>query len=101
MKADRVTSIAQYPGRSSAPITVKSLKGHPHSLLSGLIQNLDLVLKGASLNQQKHLAAIREGVEKIEQRLEEADGKIQVLGKRLQAASGEADSWADSDMPRS
>ena len=58
-------------------------------------------MKGASPNQHEHSAAIRAGVEKIEQRLEEADGKIQVLGKRLQAARGETDSWVDSDMPRS
>ena len=56
---------------------------------------------GASPYQQKHSAAIREGVEKIEQRLEEADGKIQVLEERLQTVRDEAYSWVDSDMPRS
>ena len=43
-------------------------------------------MKRASPNQQKHSAAIREGVEKVKERLEEADGKIQVLEDLLQAA---------------
>ena len=38
-------------------------------------------------------------MEKVKQRLEEADGKIQVLVKRFQAARNEADSRVDSDMP--
>ena len=90
MKADRLPSSAQYPGRSSAAIKAKTLKNHPHSLLSGLIKNLDLILKGVSPNQHKHSAAIREDIEKIEQRLEEAVGKIQNLEERFQAARDES-----------
>ena len=83
MKADRVTSSAQYPDRFSAPITANPLKGYPHSLLSGLIRNLDPIMKGASSNQHEHWAAIRAGVEKIEQQLEKADGKIHFLEECL------------------
>ena len=58
-----MTSSAQYPGRFSALITANPLKGYPHSLWSGLIRNFNLIMKGASTNEQKHLAAMREGVE--------------------------------------
>ena len=58
-------------------------------------------MKGTSPNQQKNLAAIREGVEKLKQRLEEAECKIQVLEERLQAARDKADPWVDSVMRRS
>ena len=47
-------------------------------------------MKGALPNQQKHSAALREGIEKIEQRLEEADGKIQNLKERLLSVLDEA-----------
>ena len=53
-------------------------------------------MKGASPNQQKHSAAIREGVEKLKQRLEEADCDIHVREERLQAACDEVDFWLTS-----
>ena len=62
-------SSAQYPGRLSSPITDNLLKGQAHSMLSGLIQDLDSITKGVSPNKQKHSAAIREGVKKVKQRL--------------------------------
>ena len=98
MKADRVTSSAQYPGRFSAPVTANSFEGHAYSLLGGLIQDLDSIMKEAPPHQNNHSVAIREGVEKFKQRLEEADCKIQVPEERLQAAPGKADFWVDSDM---
>ena len=99
MKANQVTLTAQYPGRLSAPITANSLEGHFYSLLSGLIQDLDSIMKGASPNQHQHSAAIRAGSEKIKQRLEEANCKIHVLEERVYSARDEADSWVNSDMP--
>ena len=57
-------------------------------------------MKGASPNQQKNSVAIQEGVEKLKQRLEIADCKIQVLDELFQATRDKADAARGKELAK-